>query len=55
MFDCMNARSLKADKPDRRGYTSPNDERLTVCTYCVVILFIRIEKIYLFSFAVPED
>ena len=29
-FDCLNVRSRLADKPERRGYKSLDDERLEV-------------------------
>ena len=38
VFDCLNVRSLRAVKPDRRGYTSAADGRLEVTGPCCVRL-----------------
>ena len=34
LFDCLNVRSLRAVKPDRRGYTSATDGLLEVTVPC---------------------
>ena len=38
VLDCLNVRSHRAVKPDRRGYTSATDGRLEVTgPYCVLL------------------
>lgn len=48
LFDCLNVRSLSewrtSRKPDRKPYTSPDDDRLKVCQTivifsCIVIVY----------------
>ena len=44
-FDCLNVRSLRSEKPSRRGYTSEEDERILVrCD--VKIIFLSFQKLY---------